>query len=57
MEWIIKQHFVDADQIEVYDDDKRWLLAHMHIDSFTEIPSLTDRLYNGEEITLRIEEA
>jgi len=38
MEWIIKQHPVDSDQVEVYDDEEKWLLTVMHVDSFTEIP-------------------
>jgi len=57
MEWIIKQHPVDHDQVEVYDDEEKWLLTVMHIDSFTEIPGLCDKLYDGKAVTLRVEEA
>ena len=55
MKIIAKQHAKDADQVELWDDTKRWLLATLHVDSFE--GKLGTRLYDGEELILMVEEA
>jgi hypothetical protein len=55
MKVIAKRHSKDFDMVELWEDEKRWLLCIIHVDSFE--GTLGTRLYDGEEITLRLEEA
>jgi len=57
MKLIAKLHKIDMDQVELFDEDMRWLFGVFHIDSFSEMPELIDALYAGDEVLLRLEAA
>ena len=53
MKIIAKQNVVDSDMIEMYSEDKKYMLAIIHIDCFE--GRMRERLHNGEELTLTLE--